>query len=162
MTEAVATTPSHAADGGSIATRFGDLSVDPEKVITFDRGLYGLEHQHRFMLTSVSGWPDIFKLLQSVDDPGLSMIVLPLDMDDGAIDAADFAQACDALSYDPETTLAIGIVTMRQDVQGQAFTVNLKAPLLIDSVNRRGHQHVFTSEKYRLRQALPADGPVGA
>ena len=54
---------------GSIVTRFGDLAVDPDKIISFDQGLYGLEHHRRFLLTEVPGWPDFFKLLQAVDDP---------------------------------------------------------------------------------------------
>ena len=35
--------PAPSAKDGSIATRFGDLVVDPDKIISFDRGLYGLE-----------------------------------------------------------------------------------------------------------------------
>lgn len=149
-------TPTSSASAGSIATRFGDLTVDPEKVITFDRGLYGLEHHRRFLLTSVPGWPDLFKLLQAVDDPNLSLIVLPLEGGDGPIDPADFTEACRTLGYDPKATMVIGIVTMRDDSNSQVFTVNLKAPLLIDSHRRSGRQHVFASEKYPLRHPLKA------
>ena len=140
----------------SIATRFGDLNVDPDKVINFDRGLYGLEHYHRFLLTSVPGWPEFFKLLQSVDDPSLSLIVLPLNTGDGPIDSGDITEACETLGYDQSTTIVIGIVTMRDNNSNQVFTVNLKAPLLIDCDRRTGCQHVFANERYQLRHPLPS------
>ena len=141
---------------GSIATRFGDLAVDPDKLIAFDQGLYGLEQHHRFLLTDVPGWPNFFKLLQAVDDPKLSLIVLPLEGDEGPIDPLDFDDACKTLGYDRAAVTAIGIVTMRDDEDGPVFTVNLKAPLLIDSRHRVGRQHVFASEKYPLRHPLQA------
>ena len=138
----------------SIVTRFGDLAVDPDKIISFDQGLYGLEHHRRFLLTEVPGWPDFFKLLQAVDDPNLSLIVLPLEGGNGPIDPQDFAEACKTIGYDAAKTTVIGIVTMRDDSNNQVFTVNLKAPLLIDSSHRSGRQHVFASEKYPLRHPL--------
>ncbi len=147
-------TPAPSTGESSIATRFGDLVVDHNKIITFDRGLYGLEHHRRFLLTEVTGWPNFFKLLQAVDDPNLSLIVLPLEGENGPIAPLDFAEACQTLGYDMATTTAIGIVTMRDDSNSQVFTVNLKAPLLIDSHRRSGQQHVFASEKYPLRHPL--------
>jgi flagellar assembly factor FliW len=156
--DAVANPPTDHGGVNTIVTRFGELAVDPDKVIAFDEGLYGLEQHRQFLLTSVPGWPAFFKLLQAVDDPGLSLIVLPLDGGEGPIDSEDFTQACRALGYAPETTAVIGIVTMRDDSANQVFTVNLKAPLLIDSVRRCGRQHVFASEKYHLRHPLAADG----
>lgn len=156
VSASTAALPAEATDTGhnTITTRFGELEVDPGKVILFEKGLYGFEHQRRFFLTQVPGWPDFFKLLQAADDPGLSLIVLPLESGDGPIDPSDFKEACATLGFDPETTSVIGIVTMRDDNNSQIFTVNLKAPLLIDSLRRRGRQHVFASEQYPLRHPL--------
>lgn len=163
MTQPVATpldnpvqTPMGGEAAPSISTRFGELAVDVDKIITFDQGLYGLEHHRRFLLTEVPGWPDFFKLLQAVDDSRFSLIVLPLEAAEGPIDPNDFAEACRTLGYNPAATVVIGIVTMRDDGGSQVFTVNLKAPLLIDSDRREGRQHVFVSEKYHLRHPLQA------
>ena len=143
------------AESDVIVTRFGEVTIDHDKIITFDRGLYGFEHQRRFLLNQVPGWPDFFQMLQAVDDPGLSLIVLPLEGGNGPIETVDFNAACATLGYDPSATAVIGIVTMRDDSFHQVFTVNLKAPLLIDSRLRAGRQHVFASEKYQLRHPLP-------
>ena len=149
------------AESDVIITRFGEVTVDPDKIVTFDRGLYGFEHQRRFLLNQVPGWPDFFQLLQAVDDPGLSLIVLPLEGGNGPIDSADFHVACATLGYDPEATAVIGIVTMRDEANHQVFTVNLKAPLLIDSRLRAGRQHVFASDKYKIRHPLPTNQQAG-
>lgn len=157
-----AQTPAPVGESATIATRFGDLQIDPNKVITFERGLYGLEHHRRFLLTDVPGWPDFFKLLQAIDDPNLGLIVLPLDDSNGPIDPVDFEAACATLGYDPAATTVIGIVTMRDENSSQVFTVNLKAPLLIDSRRRSGCQHVLASEKYHIRHPLASDDQAGS
>lgn len=153
--------PAPAVSIGSIATRFGEFAVDPDKVITFEQGLYGLEPHQRFLLIEVPEWPGFFKLLQAIDDPRLSLIVLPLESGDGPIDPQDFQHACTAIGYDPSTTTVIGIVTMRDDGDSQVFTVNLKAPLLIDSHRRSGRQHVFANDRYPLRHPLQTQDTAG-
>lgn len=159
--DGAAPAPAPAVSVGSIATRFGDFAIDPEKIIAFEQGLYGLEHHRRFLLTEVPGWPGFFKLLQAIDDPRLSLIVLPLESQDGPIDPLDFVNACSTIGYDPAATAVIGIVTMRDDGDRQMFTVNLKAPLLIDSNRRSGRQHVFTNDRYPLRHPLQTHDQAG-
>lgn len=153
----VAPTAAPVSDHEVISTRFGDFVADPEKIIRFERGLYGFEHQQNFFLAQVPGWPDFFQLLQAIDDPSLGLIVMPLDGDDGPIQPADFRNACATLGYEPEATTAIGIVTMREDHNSPIFTVNLKAPLLIDGQKMSGRQHVFAGEHYPLRHPLQAN-----
>ncbi|MGH1479888.1 MAG: flagellar assembly protein FliW [Geminicoccales bacterium] len=145
----------------TITTKFGDLEIDESKIVNFVDGLYGLEQHHTFVLTSVPDWPDVFKLLQAIDDPQLSLIVLPLEGIGGPIDPVDFSQACQMLGFNEELTAVLGIVTMRAQSSNQVFTVNLKAPVLIDTESRQGRQHVFASEKYDLRHPLPVDERQG-
>ena len=92
-----------------------------------------------------------------MDDPSLSLIALPLKEAGEVIDRQDFSEACGSLDFDEEKTAILGLVTMRSHSQDQAFTVNLKAPLLIETEARQGCQYVFTSDKYLLRHPLPVD-----
>lgn len=149
--------PNEATNGRSIITRFGELTIDEHRIINFIDGLYGLEQHRQYLLSNVPDWPEVFKLLQAVNDPKLSLIVLPLEGAGGPIDRADFAHACQMLGFKEEATTVLGIVTMRANSENQVFTVNLKAPLLIDTGRRLGRQHVFASEKYHLRHPLPVD-----
>lgn len=142
---------------GSITTRFGEFTIHEDKIIAFPKGLYGFEQHQQFMLTNVPNWPNTFRLLQATDDPALSLIVLPLKDAGEPIDRKDFTEACNMLGFDEEKTAVLGLVTMRPHSQDHAFTVNLKAPLLIETEKRQGCQHVFASDKYLLRHPLPVD-----
>lgn len=154
---ATAAPPLGPAAGRTIVTRFGELVINENKIITFIDGLYGFEQHHHYIMTQVPGWAEVFKLLQAVDDPQLSLIVLPMEGGAGPIDQADFAHACDMSGFAKDATAVLGIVTMRTDGQNQGFTVNLKAPLLIDTIRRIGRQFVFADDKYHLRHPLPVD-----
>ena len=149
--------PASRTAGRTIVTRFGELAIDENKIITFSDGLYGFEQHRHYIMTRVPGWAEVFKLLQAIDDPQLSLIVLPMEGGAGPIDRADFSHACGMLGFDQEATAVLGIVTMRAGGQNQGFTVNLKAPLLIDTDRRIGRQYVFADDKYHLRHPMPVD-----
>jgi flagellar assembly factor FliW len=151
-----------APPAGSIPTRFGPLEVQADKVIEFAGGLYGFTHLRCFVLTDVPGTDGVFKLLQAVDDPELGLIVLPLDQAGGLIAPDDLERAIALMGADPGATVTLGIVAMRPAATGLAPTINLKAPLLIDTERRVGRQHVFVDERYPLRHPLALeDGDEG-
>ena len=55
-------------------TRFGRLSVDDERIITFPKGLLGFPNHTRFALIQ-TGEENYFFWLQSVDEPNLAFVV---------------------------------------------------------------------------------------
>ena len=55
-------------------TRFGRLTVDDERVMTFPRGLLGFPNHTRFALIQ-TGEENYFFWLQSVDDANLAFVV---------------------------------------------------------------------------------------
>src|SRR5438067_8456854 len=56
------------------STRFGQLSVDDERVITLPRGLLGFPNHTRFALIQ-TGQENYFFWLQSIDEPNLAFVV---------------------------------------------------------------------------------------
>jgi flagellar assembly factor FliW len=139
----------------SIVTRFGELVVQPDRLITFPTGVLGFARCQRYALADLPDPRVVFKLLQSVDQPELAFLVLPLDPLAGPIRQSDLALACAGLGYDWQSLLVLGIVTVRSEADGVRFSINLKAPLLIDTSRQVGRQHVFASESYPLRHDLP-------
>lgn len=138
-----------------IATRFGALVLDPERVILFPRGLLGFAGQHRYLLADIPGADAAFKLLRSIDDPELSFVVLPLDLSDGPIAASDLAAAQNALAIEDAALAVLAIVTLRAQAERVNCTLNLRAPLLVDTGRRLGYQHVLPDDRYSLRHPLP-------
>lgn len=142
------------AEAPPIATRFGPLAQDPERIIVFRHGLLGFADQHRYALTDIPGADAVFKLLQSIDDPELSFVVLPLDASDGPIASADLVAARRALAIEEAALAVLTVVTLRAEHERVDFTVNLRAPLLIDTVRRLGSQYVLPDDTYPLRHPL--------
>ena len=55
-------------------TRFGAMSVDDERIMTFPHGLLGFPNHNRFALIQ-TGTENYFFWLQSVDEPSLAFVV---------------------------------------------------------------------------------------
>ena len=138
----------------SIATRFGEVALNPDRLITFPSGVLGFAECQRYLLADLPDPRVVFKLLQAIDAPELAFLVLPLDPVAGPISRRDLELACADLGFDWQSLVVLGIVTIRSD-DGVRFSINLKAPLLIDSRRQVGRQHVFASEAYPLRHDLP-------
>lgn len=140
---------------GAISTRFGVVTVHPDRLITLPDGLLGFADCQRFALADLPDPQGVFKLLQSVDEPELAFLVLPIDQIAGPLERSDLEHACRVLGFDWPALAVLALVTVRPDPEGVHFSINLKAPLLIDTGRQVGRQHVFAGEAYPLRYDLP-------
>jgi flagellar assembly factor FliW len=138
-----------------VETRFGAVELDPERIVTFSAGPLGFADRCRFILADGPEPRAAFKLLQCLDDPELAFLVLPLDPESGPIATDDLRAACQSRGLAFASVAVLGIVTVRAETEGVRFTINLKAPLLIDTRRHSGCQHVLASERYRIREPLP-------
>lgn len=138
-----------------IESRFGTLTVRPDTAILFPQGLLGFADYRDFALADLpSGKQPQFKALQCLSDPGLAFLVAPLPSGSTAIDAADVEEACHSLSIAPEDLAILVIVTVRRDDDGAHVSVNLRAPVLIDTRQRIARQYVLPNNKYDIRHKL--------
>jgi len=140
------------AEGATIivpSTRFGDLLVAADSILTLPAGLIGFPQARKFIL--VEHKPP-FSWLHSVNDPNLAFVV---------IDGAEFAQhynwkppltdkECDFKEEDEFAILII--VTVRPDPS--MTTANVKAPLFVNIRNRKGVQIIFDDPRYSTRHPL--------
>jgi flagellar assembly factor FliW len=155
VTAAPQPVPTSPAEPASISTRFGAVTLHPERLITLPAGLLGFADCQRFALADLPDPQGVFKLLQSVDEPELAFLVLPIDPIAGPLERSDLESACQVLGFDWPALAVLGLVTIRPDPEGVHFSINLKAPLLIDTGRQVGRQHVFAGEGYPLRYDLP-------
>lgn len=144
--------PLAAADAEIIETRFGTVSVQKSKAIVFPAGILGMPDRYNFCVTEMpSEKLQQFKLLQSLDDTGLSFITLPLGVDNPIIDRADIEEACTDLGFDAQETALLLIVSVHRSPQSVKLSVNARAPLIVDASRRMAVQHVFHNEKYKVQ-----------
>ena len=153
--------PEMAAAQGSTAepiiidTRFGRLEFEPAQAMAMPRGMMGFTENKDYALTNVPD-PKVrnFMLFQSLTDPGLSFLTLPLSLESGIIDFAELEAARLDLGVASDDFAAIVIVSIR-NVGGTAQTsVNLRAPVFLDARARTGWQYVLSNGAYNVRHVL--------
>jgi flagellar assembly factor FliW len=154
--EAPATT-GEATQPITVATRFGEMVVDPGSTILMPRGLLGFTELRDFALAALAEERYArFQLLQSLDDASLSFIVLPYDAALGAIAPEDVTEAYRALGIAEQDGVMLLIVSVRRAGEEASVSVNLRAPIVVDVQNRRAWQFVLSNPAYPVRQDLAA------
>ncbi len=141
------------------STRFGRLSVDEERVITFPGGLLGFPEHTQFALIQ-TGEENYFFWLQSADDPNLAFVVT-----DPSIFFKDYEvpireETEQALQLTDSGHAQLFVICNKV---GDWLTGNLLGPILVNARNRLAQQVVLTEKKYTTRQPLmrlDADVPL--
>lgn len=139
----------------TIASRFGDISVDMDKAVVFPRGLLGMPDKFQFVLSAFPN-PKMqqFTLLQSLEDTALSFITLPLEMQNAIVAAEDIRAASSDLQIKEEDLAILLIVSVHRGMEQVKLSVNARAPLFIDAQRKTGVQYVFQKEKYNVQHML--------
>lgn len=151
MSEPVADTPT------VLETRFGPIAIDPALAIDVPRGLVGLGGRGRFVLAEVADERiDHLKILVSIDDPRVSMLVLPVPVKTDAIDPEDLEDALAHFGIARDNAAVLLVVASHRVEGGVLLTINRRAPILVDVEARRAWQHVLHNPKYPIRQPLIA------
>ena len=138
-------------------TRFGTISVDDERVITFPRGLLGFPDHSRFALIQ-TGEENYFFWLQCVDEPNLAFVVT---------DPSIFFKEYEVpIKGETQTELALADVAFAQvfvicNKVGDWLTGNLLGPIVVNAENRLASQVVLTEKKWTTRQPLMRLQPAG-
>ncbi len=140
-----------------VETRFGTYEFAPNETIMMPRGLVGFAEQQLFGLGNLPApMPEDFKLLQSLGEPPMSFIVVPMSSDEAPVESADLDQACAATGFvrDEIHVMFLCTIRPRDDGQGIDMWANIRAPILFDLEARQARQYVLSSDRYPLRQPL--------
>lgn len=140
---------------------FGEIEIADDKVITMDKGMIGFPNLNHFALifdeekgrkaTSIM-W------LQSMDDPDIAFPVM-----DPSVVKDDYNPNVSAEIVEPlgklteENTFILVTVTVPKNIQD--FSVNLKAPIVINNETQKGVQLIVEDDlpiKYKVYDVLQA------
>ncbi|MEZ4440198.1 MAG: flagellar assembly protein FliW [Polyangiaceae bacterium] len=140
-------------------TRFGDIEVERDAVIHFERGLMGFPRDVAFVLLE---WGEgrLVGYLQSVTTPGLCFPVV-----DGSLLGPGYpTPASDELAarhgLDPEDVGVLVIVAVRPEEK--CLRANALAPLVIDLGRRRGVQAVLDHHTYEASEDIQLDDTISS
>jgi flagellar assembly factor FliW len=137
------------------SSRFGRVEIDPKTIVEFPDGLIGLGGSRYALLASDADSP--FLWLHSLEDPELALPVTDPGQffPDFGVELDD--EEAERLGLDDVTSVAI-YVTVRAAEELEAFTANLKAPILV--WQGRGHQVINQASGCSLRAPLFSSAPA--
>jgi len=131
------------------STRFGTVEVNPDSVLEFPNGLVGLGGS-RFVLVAPEA-DSVFVWLHSCEDPSLALpVTRPWNFfPDYEVSLSDAETA--ALAFEAGTEPDVW-VTVRAADELEAFTANLRAPILVSG--GQAHQVINEAPEAPVRASL--------
>lgn len=135
--------------------RFGQITVQPEEVITFAQGLLGFTQSKRFCLVD-SGDDTLILWLQSIDEPELSFPILEPKIFRPDYTARLSATELKDLKLESINQSAVfTILTIPEDIS--TMTANLKAPIVINLREQIARQVVLQENDYSIKHPMFKD-----
>ena len=132
---------------------FGEMEIDEKGIIDFPEGVPGFGNTRRYIFINNEEEGSPFKWMQCVDLPELAFAVVDpfaikkdydIEINDDVIDKLRIEKAEDALVY--------SIVVVPEDIS--KISMNLKAPVIINSSNKMGAQVVLDTDRYSVRHYI--------
>lgn len=149
-------------------SRFGDLDIDDDELITFPDGLPGFAGARTMVLVGGGTLPGMdtdadhhmLYWMQDTIDPDLAFLTVvpwgvypdydididPSDVDDGQ----------------PDDLCVLSIVTVRRENGGVRMTSNLLAPVVINTVTQTGRQLILDDVTWPVAAPLAESAPASS
>ncbi|MHC4063072.1 MAG: flagellar assembly protein FliW [Planctomycetota bacterium] len=131
-------------------SRFGQLEVDEQRLITFEDGILGFPDFKRYALVQ-TGQDSGFYWMQAVDCPDLAFVVT-----DPRLFVADYrapikSEVLARLGLDSVDGAQVFIIVNKVD---DLLTGNLQGPLVVSVATRVAQQLVLSDRRYSTRHPL--------
>lgn len=139
-----------------IETRyFGEIDIQEEKIIRFEQGIFGFEDykEYTVLYDIESEEEPLFSWLQSTTEKGLAFpIVNPFRIREDYNPVVEDAILNGLGEYKDEDLAIFLLATVPGDVR--KASVNMKAPLIVNTNNRKGMQVIVENEDYEIRHII--------
>lgn len=143
---------------GSSTSLTAEPDIEAERILHFADGIPGFPRSRRFVLVDMvegadAGGESAFQLLQSLDEPEVSIIVtVPwLFFPDYDFELSELEQTELGITA-VEETVVFSPVTL--DAEQQRIYLNLLGPIVINSSTRQGRQVVLVDTDLPVRAAV--------
>lgn len=131
-------------------TRFGNVEIAEDRVISFPKGLLGFGEYRKYCLLEPAE-DSAFFWLQSIDDPALAFVVT-----DPSLFVPDYSvpirsEQMGDLGLSRLEDAQVFVIVNKVD---QTLTGNLQGPLVINTLSRSGEQFVLAEKRWTTRHPL--------
>ena len=134
---------------------FGEIEIGDEKIIHFDNGVLGFEDykDYTILYDIDSEKEPFFSWLQSVEEKALSFPVFnPFKVDKNYNPQINEGMLKSIGECPDEDLVVFFMATIPEDVK--ETSVNMRAPLIINSISRKGIQLITESPEYEIKHKL--------
>ncbi len=131
---------------------FGEIDLTEDKIISFENGIMGFENFKKFTLLYDSEKEDRPNIswLQSLDETNLALPVINPFLVKSDYDPVVEDELLKPLGELNDENIAIFLVmTIPSDIE--KMTVNLKAPIIVNSDTRKGCQIIVENQDYPIK-----------
>ena len=133
-------------------TRFGQVQIQAEDLVTFPEGLLGFFDLKRYVFLE-DPHDEIFAWLQSVEEPAIAFPVLEPELFTAHYAPQLLRTDLEGLGFRSGDVLrTFCIVTIPEDPT--QMTANLKAPVIINLRNRQARQCVLQDNQLAIREPI--------
>ncbi|MDP2962086.1 MAG: flagellar assembly protein FliW [Sulfurimicrobium sp.] len=135
---------------------FGELEVNPDAILTFPRGLPGLERCSRFQLLREDKEGPVVYYLQSLDDPAIAFSIVDPALYGFNYELTLSDEEADLLqSGSPDKLVVMLMVYKPHGTEGEAafpggVSANINGPLVLNLEKKLGMQKVLIGPKYDI------------
>ncbi len=130
----------------------GTIEMEESNYIHFSNGIPGFQEEHQFVVLPLEE-DETFYIMQSVNTSTLAFVMVnpftyypnyDFNLDESIVESLQIKT--------PEDVLVYSILTIQDPFENT--TVNLQAPIIINSKNHMGKQIILNNEKYLTRHKL--------
>ncbi len=131
---------------------FGPVEIDEEELLLFEHGIPGFEDKRCYFMAKYTAEAP-FYILQSVDEPGPAFILIGLEQVAPGYSIELTEEVVTELKLNqPEEATVYAIVTIPGELA--KATVNLAAPLVINTRGKLGKQIILNNPSYGMKHPL--------
>lgn len=130
---------------------FGKIEYDQETVFKFEEGIPGFTDLHQFVV--INEKDSIFTYLQSVEREDICFVMInpfvafedyDIEISEESIGKLGIDQIQDVMIY--------SILTIPENIND--MTANLRAPIVLNIVNKKGLQEIISNDKYHTKHKI--------
>lgn len=134
---------------------FGEIDLTEDKIITFDNGIMGFEDYKKYTILYDSGKESspAISWFQSVDEESFALPVInPLLVKEDYNPTVEDNWLQELGELNEENLIILLVMTIPSDIK--EMSVNLKAPIIINSDTRKGVQMIVENKDYEVKYKI--------
>lgn len=132
---------------------FGEVLLDDEKVITFEKGIIGFEEYKRYAIVYDADKEENASImwLQSLDEVSLAMPVMKPEIVMPDYDPVVEDELINSLGDNIQDAELVVLVALTVPNDLAKMTCNLRAPIIINADSKKGVQLIADNSDYMVR-----------